>query len=40
MNKTQKAKGPIANNKWLTEFADVTVDEKELEKLHQIKMEK
>jgi small subunit ribosomal protein S1 len=30
---TKKAKGPVANNKWLTEFADVTVDEKELETL-------
>ncbi|HEY8280479.1 MAG TPA: 30S ribosomal protein S1 [Bdellovibrionota bacterium] len=32
-NEPKKAKGPIANNKWLTEFADVTVDEKELEQI-------
>src|SRR6185295_10403888 len=32
-NEPKKAKGPIANNKWLTEFADVTVDEKELQQL-------
>jgi len=29
----KKAKGPVANNKWLTDFADITVDEKELEAL-------
>ena len=32
-NENKKAKGAMANNKWLTEFADVTVDETELEKL-------
>ncbi len=32
-NENKKAKGAVANNKWLTEFADVTVDEKELEQL-------
>jgi small subunit ribosomal protein S1 len=33
-NQTKTAKpAAVANNKWLSEFADVTVDEKELEKL-------
>ena len=32
-NEPKKAKGAVASNKWLNEFADVTVDEKELEKL-------
>lgn len=32
-NDNKKAKGAMANNKWLSEFADVTVDEKELEQL-------
>jgi small subunit ribosomal protein S1 len=32
-NQPKKAKGAVANNKWLTDFADVTVDETELAKL-------
>lgn len=31
--KTKKASGPIATNKWLNDFADITVDETELKKL-------
>jgi small subunit ribosomal protein S1 len=32
-SKTKKTAGPVSNNKWLTDFADVTVDEKELQTL-------
>ena len=32
-SENKSAKGAVANNKWLNEFADVTVDERELEKL-------
>ena len=32
-NQSKSAKGSIANNKWLKEFADVTVDEKDLDSL-------
>ncbi len=32
-SENKKAKGPVANNKWLTDFADITVDETELEAL-------
>jgi small subunit ribosomal protein S1 len=35
MSETKKAKGPIANNKWLSEFADITVDENEVAKLDE-----
>jgi small subunit ribosomal protein S1 len=33
MNETKKNKGAMANNKWLSEFADITVDEKDVKRL-------
>jgi small subunit ribosomal protein S1 len=33
MNETKKNKGAMANNKWLSEFADITVDEKDVQRL-------
>jgi small subunit ribosomal protein S1 len=32
-SKTKKATGPITENKWLSEFADITVEETDVEKL-------